>query len=147
MYKGEAGNEKADEWARIAADEPDTRGVEWLSYLDRAAARAVPLPRSLAHFKREISKRWVEARQWAGDRTSKIKYRTPKSQRLDGTVAGSTKGVASRLYRMKTGHCLSGQYLHWTKSRPSAIFQQQGGFRVPDSFADERSSQPIMGFF
>jgi len=33
-YKGVAGNEKADEWANIAAEEPDTRGVEWLSYLD-----------------------------------------------------------------------------------------------------------------
>ena len=27
-HKGVAGNEKADEWARIAAEEPDTRGVE-----------------------------------------------------------------------------------------------------------------------
>jgi len=61
--QGVAGNEKADESAKIAAEEPDARGVEWLSYLDRNKVRGVPLPRSLAHLKREISeKKWVEAR-------------------------------------------------------------------------------------
>jgi len=93
---------------RSAAEEPDTHEVEWLNYSDRTEARAVPLPRSLANLKREISKKWVEARQWAGGRTSKTDYRTPKSQRPDGTVAGSTKRLASRFYQIRTGHCLSG---------------------------------------
>ena len=43
----------------------------------------------------------------------------PKSQRPDGTVAGSAKRLASRFYQLKTGHCLTGEYLHWTKSRPT----------------------------
>jgi len=30
-HRGIAGNEKADEWAKTAAEEPDTRGVEWLN--------------------------------------------------------------------------------------------------------------------
>jgi len=30
-HKGVAGNEKADEWAKIAAGQPNTHGVEWLS--------------------------------------------------------------------------------------------------------------------
>ena len=91
-HKGVAGNEKADEWAKIAAEEPDTRGVEWLSYLDRTEVRAMPLPRSLANLKREISKKkWLEARQSAGGRTCKRKYKMPESQRPDSTVAGSTK--------------------------------------------------------
>jgi hypothetical protein len=34
-------------------------------------------------------------------------------------VAGSSKGLASRFYQLKTGHCLTGQYLNWTKSRPT----------------------------
>jgi len=94
--------------------------VEWLNYLDRAEVRPVPLPRSLTNLKREISeKNWVEARQWAGGRTSKAKYRMPESQRPDGTVAGGAKRLASRFYQVKTGHCLTGQYLHWTKSRPT----------------------------
>jgi len=118
--KGVAGNEKADEWAKIAAGEPNAHGVEWLSSLGRTEVRAAPLPRSLANLKREISeKKWAEARQWAGDRTSKKKYRLPESQRPDGTVAGSTKRLASRFYQLKTGHCLTGQYLNWTKSRPT----------------------------
>jgi len=82
--------------------------VECLSYSDRAGARAMPLPRSLANIKREISeKKWAEARQWAGGRASKTKYRIPKSQKPDGVVAGSTKRLASRFYQIKTGHCLS----------------------------------------
>ena len=52
--------------------------------------------------------------------TSKTKYRMPKSQRPDGTVAGSSKRPTSRFYQLKTGHCLFGQCLNWTKSRPTA---------------------------
>jgi len=75
------------------------------------------LPRSLANLKREISeKKWAEARQRAGGRTSKAKYRMPKSQKPDGAVAGRTKRLASRFYQIKTGHCLTGQYLNWTKN-------------------------------
>jgi len=77
----------------------------------------MPLPRSLANLKQEISeKKWVEARRWAGGRTSKKKYRIPESQNPDGTVANSTKRLASRFYQLKTGHCLTGQYLNWTKN-------------------------------
>ena len=61
----------------------------------------------------------MEARQWAGGRTSKKKYRLPKSQRFDGTVAGSTKRLAERFYQLKTGHCRTGQYLNWTKNQPT----------------------------
>jgi len=100
--KGVTGNEKAGEWTKFTAEEPDACRVE---------ARALPLPRSLEHLKREISKKWAEGRQRAGGRTSKIKYRMPKSRRPDSTVAGSAKRLASRFYQMKTGHCLIGQYL------------------------------------
>jgi len=110
-HEGVEGNEQADRWAKLAADEPDTPGVEWPE-----EAR----PRSLANIRREISeKKWVEAREWAGGRTSRKKYKMPKSQRPDGTVAGSTKRLAARFYQLKTGHCLTGEYLHWTKSRPT----------------------------
>jgi len=43
----------------------------------------------------------------------------PESQRPDSTVAGSTKRLASRFYQLKTGHCLTGQYLNRTKNRPT----------------------------
>jgi hypothetical protein len=69
-HKGVPGNEKAYEWAKLAAEEPDARGVEWL----QGGTRPMPLPRSLAHFKREISeKKWTETRRWAGDRVSQKK--------------------------------------------------------------------------
>jgi len=47
-HKGIAGNGKADEWAKIAAEE---------HYSVRAEVRAMPLPRSLANLKREISEK------------------------------------------------------------------------------------------
>jgi len=81
----------------------------------------MPLPRSLAHIKREIStKKWDEARQWAGKRILAKKYRMPRKQQPDKTVAGRNKRVAARFYQIKTGHCLTGQYLEWTKNRASA---------------------------
>jgi len=119
VHKGVEGNENADEWAKLAAEEPDTRGVEWLSYSDLTEVRPMPLPRSLANIRREISeKKWTEVRRWAGGRTSKQKYRLPETHKPDTTVAGSTKRLASRYYQLKAGHCRTGQYLHWAKKRP-----------------------------
>ena len=34
-------------------------------------------------------------------------------------MARSTKRLASRFHQIKTGHCLSRQYLNWTKNRPT----------------------------
>ena len=80
--KGIEGNEKADEWAQIAAGGPDDCGVEWLNYSDRTEVRTMPLPRSLANLKREISeKEWVEAWQWAGGRTKLQNARKPQAGR------------------------------------------------------------------
>ena len=80
------------------AEEPDARGAEWLGYSHRAEAPAMPLHRSLARLKREISeKKWAEARQWAGGRASRKKYKMPSRQKPDGTVAGSSKRLVSRL--------------------------------------------------
>jgi len=117
-HKGIAGNEKADEWAKVGAKQPGARVVEWRSFSGRTEARSMPLSCSFANLKREISeKRWAEARQLAGGRTTKKKYRMPESQKPDGAVANSTKRLASRFYQLKTGHCLTGQYLNWTKNR------------------------------
>jgi hypothetical protein len=35
-------------------------------------------------------------------------------------IAGSSKRHASRFYQLNTGHCLTGQYLNWTKKRHTA---------------------------
>ena len=56
-------NEKANEWAKQAAEEPDARGVEWLRYGDRYGALRMPPRRSLANLKRPIApKKRAEAR-------------------------------------------------------------------------------------
>jgi len=54
-----------------------------------------------------------------GGRTSKKKYWLPVIQQPNGTVAGSTKRLALQFYQLKMGHCLTGQYLNWTKSHPT----------------------------
>jgi hypothetical protein len=121
-HKGVPGNEKADERAKLAAEEPDARMVEWMQFLDYDEARLMPLPRSLAHLKREISeKKWGEARLWAGRRIKAEKYRMPRE---DETVAGSSKRTASRFYQLKTGQGLTDQYLKWTKNQPTAKWVQ-----------------------
>ena len=90
--KGVAGSGEAGGWAKVTAEELETHGVESLSYLERPEACVMPLQRSHAHLKREISEmKWAEVRQWAGGRTSRKKYRMSKSQRPDSTLAGSTK--------------------------------------------------------
>jgi O-methyltransferase involved in polyketide biosynthesis len=75
----------------------------------------------LAHLKLEISeKKWAEARHWAAGRVTKKKYKMPREQQPDKTVAGSAKRLASRFYQLKAGHCLRGQYLDWSKNQPTA---------------------------
>jgi hypothetical protein len=50
---------------KLRAEEPDTRNVEWL----QGGARPMPLPRSIAHLKLEISeKKWEEALRWCETR-------------------------------------------------------------------------------
>jgi hypothetical protein len=79
-HKGVAGNEKADEWAKLVAAQPDAQGVKWLM----RGMRPMPLPRSLAHLRHEIMERKRdEARYLAGSRVSKKKYKMPREQRCN----------------------------------------------------------------
>jgi len=50
-----------------------------------------------------------------GGRASRRKYRMPSRQKPGMVVVGSSERLASRFYQLKTGHCLTGQCLHWTK--------------------------------
>jgi len=99
-HKGVQDNGKADEWAKVAAEEPDTCGVEWLNYSDRTEALPMPLPRSLANLKRGISgKKRVEAGRWAGPgppgRSTKCRKNTSRTARLLGVPRGSLQGIAN----------------------------------------------------
>src|SRR5258705_4431941 len=64
-HQGIEGNEVADEWAKLAADER----VEWFSTRDQDGTvreRIFPLPRSLANVKRDFSERkGKESKGWA----------------------------------------------------------------------------------
>jgi ribonuclease HI len=120
-HQGIVGNERADDSARLAAEEPDAHGVEWLGYADRYGRRAMPLPRSLANVKREISERkWIEARRWAEGRITARKYKMPREQRPSRVVDRSPKRLAARFHQLKTGHGLTGQYLKWSKNCATA---------------------------
>jgi hypothetical protein len=119
--KGVEGNEKADEWAKLAAEEPDSHGVEWLGRADQYGRRLMPPPRSLANLKREISERkWTEAHRWVEERIRRNKYTMPEELRPSRIVDRSAKRLARRFYQLKTGHCLTGQYLQGIGSSPSA---------------------------
>jgi len=51
---------------------------------------------------------------WSSDLKDEVPH--AKEPETDSTVAGSSKRFASRFYQIKTGHCLTGQYLNWTKN-------------------------------
>jgi len=87
------------------------------------STRNFPLPRSLANVRRGFSEqKRKDARNWAKKqltRTRNRKYR-PDAKKPDQTVAKAKKRLASRFYQLKTGQCLTGQYLAWTTRRPDA---------------------------
>jgi len=68
-HQGIEGNEIA-EWATLAADEPDTHGVEWLSTTNPDGSiteRKFPVPRLLANVKRDLSERkCADSKNWLG---------------------------------------------------------------------------------
>jgi len=119
-HKGVTGDEKADEWAKVAAEEPDIRGVEWLRTADGAArdrCRYRGRTRISSGGSPGRSGRRQGNRREAGVGTSWKKYKMPVTQKPDGVVAGSTKRLASRFYQLKTGHCLTGQWGWRTRGR------------------------------
>jgi len=90
-HQGTKDNEVADEWAKLAADEPGAHGMEWFSFRDpcgQVRKRRFLLPRSLA-----------------------------RKQKTDPKGARDNKRLAPRFHQLKTGHRLTGQYLHWTTRR------------------------------
>jgi len=113
------GNEKADECAKVAADQPHEHGVEWLTIDNRP--RRMPHT-SLAHLSRQIEeKKWEEAKDWAYSRITNpsynVKCRQWRKNRPNPVPAKSKKGTAARYYQLKTGHALTGNYLRWIGSR------------------------------
>jgi hypothetical protein len=129
--KGVPGNETADEWAKLAAEKSDARRVEWKQYKDRYGRRPMPLPRSLADLKRDISeKKWQEANMWADSRVTRKKYqycrREKVCQKPDSAPAKCNK-ILWAAVRKETGR---GKYR----------------FKVRDLFADSRCSQAILEF-
>ena len=114
-WRGDRCQDDEDDAGALSIITMYSRGVEWLSYSDRMEARPMPLPRSLANIKREITEKkwagarqWARARQWAGGGASKKKYKRPESHKPDGAVAGSTKT------RSKVLSAEGGALPHWT---------------------------------
>ena len=92
--------------------EPDDHGIEWFSTKNpdgSTTRRVFPLPRSFASVKRGFSeKKWQDTKAWTRKmlaRTGNRKYRPSNRQKPDPTVAKASRRLASRFYKMKTGHC------------------------------------------
>jgi len=79
------GNEKADKWAKLAADEPDSHGVEWFGYNDRLRAHAPTFPRPP-----QTRLLWTRLSS-SGPRTA----RPSDKQKPDPTVARANRKLAS----------------------------------------------------
>jgi len=80
-------DEKAGEWAKLAAEEPDARGVEWLGYSERMGGTASQIPRTpqARDLREEVGR---------DGRASRKKYRMPSRRKPDIAVAGSSKRFA-----------------------------------------------------
>ena len=120
---GIEGNEMADEWVKLAADEPDAHGVEWFSTTvpdGTVRERVFPLPQSLANVSEGSPSRNGQTPRAGRGKNLPGKYRPGEKQKPDPTVAKARKRLAARFYQLKTGHCLTGQYLAWTTRRPDA---------------------------
>jgi len=66
--------------------------------------------------------KWADASKWVKAqlaRTGNRKYRPSDNQKPNVTVAQANK-LAARFYQLKTGHCLTGQYLQWATRRLDA---------------------------
>jgi len=160
-HQGDRGQQVADGWAKLAADEPDAHRVEWFSTTNpdgSVSERKFPLSPSLANVKRGFSEqKWADAKGWTRKqlaRTRNRKYRPYERQKPDPTVAKANKRLASRFYQLKSGHCLTGQYLAWTTRRPDATsstasFQELPPMEEPAEDplddrpgSDEKASRP-----
>jgi len=95
--KGVPGNDKADECAKLAVDNPDAHGVEFLGFGDRHRRRRLP-SRTLAHLKRAITEtKWEEAKAWADIKFTHKKYQYSRKahQKPNFTPANADKRLGS----------------------------------------------------
>jgi len=98
--QGVVGNEKADEWAKIAAAARHPR-VEWLNYSDRTEARPMPLPRP-PRTPSGKSRRRSGLRQDGGlragppGRNTECRKATSRTARRQGAPRGPPQGTTSR---------------------------------------------------
>jgi len=75
------GNEKADEWAKLAEEKPDTRRVE-----AHDAASQIPC----TPWARDLQEEVGRGTTIVGGRTSRKKHRMPGKQKPETAVAGSS---------------------------------------------------------
>jgi len=128
----------------------------------------MPLPRSLANLKREISeKKWAEARQWAGGWTSKTKYGCRKARGRTVQWLGAPRGLRHGSTKSSRGTALLGSTS--TGRRPAATSSRsapsgsrsrrscgqryrrglgdwEARWRIRDLLADERCSGAVPDF-
>jgi len=117
-HSGIEGNEIADGWAKLAAEEPDRHGVEWLRHSDNER-RSMPLPASLAHLKRRIGdKKWKEAHEWSLARTKTRRFDVRRHKKAtDPTPAKAPKRIAARFYQLKSGQALTATHMKKIKKQ------------------------------
>jgi len=79
----------------------------------------VNMDAALAHLRRRASeKKWPEARSWCERRHLNNGYVLRTKGKPDPTPARAEKRTASRYYKLKSGHALTGVYLKSADNRP-----------------------------
>jgi hypothetical protein len=106
------GNEKGDEWAKLAAEEPGAYGSNGRQAGD--ATPTIPRPPEARDLGEEVDR----STAMGCEPITARKYKIQRKQYPDRTIASSDKRTASRFDQLKTGRALTGQYLEWTKNCP-----------------------------
>lgn len=100
------GNEKADEWAKLATGEPDAHGVEHTTRAKRAASPS-PVTSALAALDHRGQRRevgvWAES-EIAGEKYQNSRLREPR-QKPDPGPANAGKWFVARFFQF-TGSLL-----------------------------------------
>lgn len=113
-------NRKADQWPKLAVDEPGAHIVEFLGFGDRYRRRHLP-PRSLAHLQRQTTEtKRGQSKAQADPKASHNKI-LARPQAAPGAGLHPDQGRrAARLEMLpaQMGHSPTGQYLVWIKNRP-----------------------------
>jgi len=117
-HKGIDGNEIADEWAKLAADESDAHGVEWLSTTnpDGTVSESLPVPEVLRQRQARVLRKEMAGRQRLGQEEA-CPHQQPQIPAKRKAETGPNGGQGQQAPRLPVLPAEDGTLPHWAIPR------------------------------